>query len=97
LSRLAELLADFAALGQALFLCGLGVALALHPFLPAQAWPLPWHDPVPLQELMPEHVISSPFLSAANTLVAAPIANIPATDAAIIDPLKLMSFSSLCR
>src|SRR4051812_45804260 len=49
----------------------------LQPFFPAQAWPLPWHDPEPLHELMPSQTTSSPAL--AVDMPTAPDANIPAT------------------
>src|SRR5678810_480067 len=56
----------------------------LQPFLPAQALPAPWHELCPLQPLMPWQFTSSPFLSAADAIRVAPVANIPATEAAII-------------
>src|ERR1043165_7351830 len=62
----------------------------LQPFLPAQEFPAPWHELCPLQALMPWQFTSSPFLSAAEAIRAAPVANIPATEAAIIIPLMLI-------
>jgi len=67
----------------------------LHPFWPAQEWPAPWHDPVPLHALMPEQVTSSPPFFAEAT-PEAPIANMPATEAAIIAPLMFMSLLLIC-
>jgi hypothetical protein len=63
----------------------------LQPFFPAQAWPLPWHDPEPLHELMPSQTTSSPAL--AVDIPTAPDANIPATAVAIMAPL-IVIFSS---
>jgi hypothetical protein len=63
----------------------------LQPFCPAQAWVAPLQALVPLQALIPSHITSSPLLAEATP--DAPIAKRPATDAAIIAPLMLMSVS----
>ena len=69
----------------------------LQPFLPAQALPAPWHDPLPLHELMPEQVTSSPFLSAAEATRAAPDREHPGHRSGNHHSLDAHVISPVCR